>query len=277
MSPNQRMLAIMDAIAVDETGLSFGVLDALRLKCAFQPIFARRGPMLVPIAVSAGFVAQRRGQSLGETELAGLSAAERGFMQALCRSLAIRNLAHIGCDDPVFDLVLDLSEDVSDPEDELRLLLDEAALADIAPDRLCFDLTALRSAPCFAALAMRLETSGTPLALDLAAASRREAGSAAVPGLVRIPPAWTRAIVAEPDLLRLLRLLVTTLRRRGAAVQIEGITDEIQLRAAVTAGADRLQGDFLAPVALAGTDFDASPRAFADFIGGSGNVVPLSA
>ena len=72
-------------------------------------------------------------------------------------------------------------------------------------------------------------------------------------------------------------MLVQTLRRDGALIQVEGIENEAQLRAAAAAGADRFLGDFLAPSARAGTDVDTSPRAFSDLIGAHSNVVPLSA
>lgn len=265
-----------DVIAVDEIGLSLGVLGAVRLKTAFQPIFARQGSTLSPVAVSATVVMQREGKAF-DAAASELTAEEQHFSTRIGRRLAVRNLDHIGCEDPRFDLLLDLSVETDGCVAELDSLLAHAAMADVEPRRLCFDLSGSFTTPAFDVLTERLEKAGAGFALDLAAASNQQAEAAAERRLVRIPADWTRGIVGEADLLRLFRLLVTTLKRRGTVVQVEGITDATLLRAALAAGADRLQGDYLGKPALAGTDFDDSPRALADLIGGNGNVVPLSA
>ena len=53
MSPEGDGSAFGQVIAVDEIGLSFGVLGAFRLKTVYQPIFGRLGEMLAPVAMSA--------------------------------------------------------------------------------------------------------------------------------------------------------------------------------------------------------------------------------
>ncbi|MDQ6436465.1 EAL domain-containing protein [Mesorhizobium sp. LHD-90] len=267
-----------EAIAVDETGLSFGIVEPYRLKTLYRPIFARRGEMLAPVALSAEVTIEQGGRPAADA-FSWMDADERTWLCWVGRRLAIRNLDHVGCEDPAFDLLLELSADTEEPCLEADALLAEAEAAGIAQTRVCLDLSEFAGAGAFGLLTRGLEAKGCSFALDLAAASNScgAGGPATAPALVRIPPAWTRRIVGAVDLLRVLRLLVSTLRQRGALVQIEGIEDAAQLRAAVAAGADRLAGDYLAAPALAGTDFDDSPRAFAKLIGAHSNVVPLSA
>jgi EAL domain-containing protein (putative c-di-GMP-specific phosphodiesterase class I) len=59
---------------------------------------------------------------------------------------------------------------------------------------------------------------------------------------------------------RLLGPLIEALVRRGAETVVEGVDSPVYLRAAVEAGFDCMQGDFLARPGLAGTDFDLDPR-----------------
>lgn len=270
--------AMQDAIAVDDIGLSFGLFRTLRLKTVFQPIFARHGPMLSPCAVSAGLKAESKGGPAAAGALVQLTPGERAMLRRLNRRLAIRNLRHFGCEEPDVDLIVALSDADEDAEGEADALLADSALAGLMRGQACFDLTDLADAEVTCRLAARLERIGSTFALNLEAASRLRAIEPRLqPRVVRIPPAWTRRIVAEAGLLRMLRLLVTTLAGRGAAVQVEGIDDARHLRAALAAGAERLQGDFLAQPAVAGTAVDDAPLGIAELLGASENVVSLSA
>ncbi len=279
MSPVERPVAAMqDAIAVDEIGLSFGLFQALRLKTVFQPIFARHGPMLSPCAVSTGLKAESKGAPAPAEALAQFTSGERAMLRRLNRRLAIRNLGHFGCEEPDVDLLIGLSGTDEDADAEADALLADSALAGLMRGQVCFDLTDLADMDATCRLAARLERIGSTFALDLEAAGLlRTVKPRLQPRLVRIPPVWTRRIVAEAGLLRMLRLLVTTLAGRGTAVQVEGIDDAKHLRAALAAGAERLQGDFLAQPAVAGTAVDDAPLSIADLLGASGNVVSLSA
>lgn len=278
MSVGEVQAPIAQAIAVDEVGLSFGILGAFRLKTVYQPIFAHYGETLVPVAMSAAVRIERGGRPAPDDVLSTFTADKRALLPRIGRRLAIRNLDHIGCDDPRFGLMLGLSGDVGMLRAETGELVSEAAAAGIANDRICFDLSGSAGSG-LGALMASLKGVGASWALDIETAGRpdRVPDATPVPPLVRVPPAWTRRIVGEADLLRVFRLLVTTLKQRGAAVQIEGIADASQLRAALATGAERLAGDYLAVPALAGTDFDDAPRALAKLIGVRGKVVPLSA
>lgn len=262
-----------NAIAVDEAGLSFGILGPLRLKAAYRPIFARRDSTLRPIAVSATLVVQLHGRTLGDEDLQKLTEEGRILSMQLGRRLAISNLVHVGCDEPDFGLLLDLSGDMGAPGLELDALLALAFRAGIAPHSICFDLTGLHRASSLGSLMSRVKKAGSSCAFDLAMVGRqRIEKSAAAPRLVRVPAGWMRIIIGDAKSLRRFGLLVTALRRRGTMVQMEGITDAILLRAALAAGADRLQGDYLGGPALAGSAFDHSPRVLADLIEGGGTV-----
>jgi EAL domain-containing protein (putative c-di-GMP-specific phosphodiesterase class I) len=271
--------SVAEAMVVDEIGLSFGILGALRLKTIYQPIFARQGETLAPVAMLAAVRVERGGRPVAEDVLSALTPEEQILLIRIGRRLAVRNLVHIGCDDPDFELVLSLSGKVEELCAEVDDLLRETAATGLGNDKICLDLSVLAGTGALGLVAAGLQRMGSPFALDLAAASGLLGASGAQTTLpmVRILPHWTGRIVGEVDLLRVFRLLVTTLKGRGATVQIEGIQDAVQLRAAIAAGADRLQGDFLHLPMLAGAEFDAAPRSFADIIGTDRNVVPLSA
>jgi EAL domain-containing protein (putative c-di-GMP-specific phosphodiesterase class I) len=279
MSQDAHESPVAEAMAVDETGLSFGILGALRLKTIYQPIFRRQGETLAPVAMLAAVRVERGGRPAAADVLSTLTPEEQMLLIRIGRRMAVRNLAHIGCDDPDFELVLSLSGKVEELCAEVDDLLRETGAAGLGNGKICFDLSVLAGTSALGLVAAGLQRMGSPFALDLAAASGLlgESSTQIMLPLVRILPHWTGRIVGEVDLLRVFRLLVTTLKGRGAAVQIEGIQDAAQLRAAITAGADRLQGDFLHLPLLAGADFDAAPRSFADLIGADRNVVPLSA
>lgn len=278
MNPGRPVAAMQDVITVDEIGLSFGLFQTLRLKTVFQPIFARHGPMLSPCAVSAGLKAESKGGPAPAEALTQITGGERATLRRLNRRLAIRNLGHFGCEEPDVDLIIALSSEDEDVEGEADALLADSALAGLMRGQVCFDLTDLADIDATCRLAARLERIGSTFALDLDAAGRLRAVSPRLqPRLVRIPSVWTRRIVAEAGLLRMLRLLVSTLGQRGTAVQVEGIDDATHLRAALAAGAERLQGGFLAAPAVAGTAVDDAPLSIAGLLGSSDNVVSLSA
>ena len=264
------------AIRTDEVGLSYGIVEPYRLKCTYQPVFARQGAMLSPVAVSSGIVIERAGEQVPLAILKGLTSERHALCLSIGRRLAIRNLMHFSADDLFPDLMLKLTAEVEKPHAEIDALLTEAAAEGLVPSQICFDLSELADIGLPAAM---LHGVDMPFALDVASASGlwAEHAPSPRPRVVRLPSSWTRHIVGEAELVRGLRLLVTTLRRHGALVQIEGIANDAQLRAALSAGADRFQGDFLACSARVGTDVDVSPRAFADLIGAHPNVVPLSA
>jgi EAL domain-containing protein (putative c-di-GMP-specific phosphodiesterase class I) len=270
------MNGLAQAIVADEVGLHYGVVEPFRLKCTYQPIYARQGTMLAPVAVTAGIALERMGGALPANTLDRLTPERRAFARAVGRRLAIRNLEHFYRDGLRPDLIVALTPEITELHGEIDALLTEAVEQQLTPSQICFDLSELAEIEPTAAI---LDSAGMSFSLDLASASDLLAKEEPVarPHLVRIPPPWTRRIAGEADLVRGFRLLIKTLRRHGVLIQVEGIDTEAQLRAAAAAGADRLLGDFLAPPAVAGTELDRSPRAFADLIGAHSNVVPLSA
>jgi EAL domain-containing protein (putative c-di-GMP-specific phosphodiesterase class I) len=72
---------------------------------------------------------------------------------------------------------------------------------------------------------------------------------------------------------KLFALLVSSLRDRGSKLLVGGIEDARQLRTALSAGADLLLGDHLAPSAPVGTVFNETPVPLAGLIESEPNVV----
>ena len=79
------------------------------------------------------------------------------------------------------------------------------------------------------------------------------------PDTVKIDAGWFRAAARNPESSALLPDLFAGFRGLGCQVLVEGIETSADLAAALAAGADFLQGYYLARPALAGTIFDDTP------------------
>ncbi len=85
------------ALFADEIGIEFGIYGEYRLKSAYQPIFAPRDGHLAPVAVEALVQPQRNGLPVpAEVFFERVPAADRLFVETLCRMLHLSNYRNIG-------------------------------------------------------------------------------------------------------------------------------------------------------------------------------------
>ncbi len=268
-------LAGVSGIHIDEVGLAFAIIGGLRVQTAFQPVFSRLGQTLTPVALTASSVIRRDGGA--QAEAGDLSARDRAAAARLAPQLAIRNLPNFDGDHAAMQLLVDLPAR-GDGSDDLATLLAIAESAGVSPRCLTFDISARLGAPDLPALMAAIADQGASPGVDLLGVSdfplKAAPGDAA---LVRIPSSVFGRILSEASLRRLATPLVATLHKRGFLVQVEGVSGREALRLALAMGADRFQGNLIAPPSLAGAAFDSTPRRVADLVGNGGNVVPMSA
>lgn len=263
-------------VHVDEVGLAFAVVGCFRVQTAFQPVFARFGAAaLAPVALTASSVIRRDGGGLAHA--GDLSEAERAVVARLAPELAIRNLQSFDAEIDDLQLVVDLPAWVEDTND-LAPLLAVAESAGVSTRCLAFDVTARLGAGSLTALAAAAAGRGASLCVDLLGVpDLPEAVAQGGSRLVRIPSAAFGRILSEVSPRRLMASLVSTLHRTGFIVQVEGLSTIEATLLALDVGVDRLQGDLLAPSALAGAAFDSGPRPIADPAVNRGTVVSISA
>jgi EAL domain-containing protein (putative c-di-GMP-specific phosphodiesterase class I) len=276
-----RPLLVSDAIIVDEVGIESGVYGKYRLKSSYQPIFARQGSLLWPVAVEGLILPHLAGKPVSpDLFFDQVPPEDRLIIERMCRALHIHNHHNIGVDrlelyfnyDPganscrkslgeIRFMARRLGEIGLDP----RLLVCEITRA-VAPDR-----------DTLQQLAGEVRSLGARIAIDDFGAghSTQERIDLVRPDIVKIDGAWFRTLCPEAATVRLLGSVVSGFQGRGARVLVEGIEDAAQLDVALHAGADLFQGYHLARPALAGTAFDETPLKVAEKLHESPKIVPL--
>lgn len=265
--------AVRDAIFVDELDIATGVSGPFRLKSAYRPIFSRAGGKLRPSGVQGITVVSRQGQPVTpEAILTECPPEARGFIVALGLALQLRNYGNIG----IAGLDLHVDCDPSQSGAILPLLsgLPMAGWEDIVlgPEKLvCEVASAARADSDFWVWMEELRWRGVRLAGSFGA--DRTLPAEAKADVVRIESDWFRKTCEEPTV-RLLGPIISVMRSHGSKVLVGGIETSQQLRVALEAGADLLEGDLLARPAPAGTVFDEAPLSITTLLGGH-NVVSL--
>lgn len=272
-----------DAIAVDEIGVEYGRYRDLLVKTAYQTVFRRSGDFLRPFAVEGLIAATREGRTVPPAELFRRADAggDREFVETMCRKLHLGNYRNIGVPglglfvkfDPrsggdIGAFAADIDAVTARPDDiPLRAHL---LFCDIAE-------TETQEMGTLARLAEEMRSRQIGLSIDDFGIGHAalERMTLLGPDIVRIAGKWVTHLVAVPGAVRLLNGLVTGLQELGAGVLIDGIETPAQLRAALGARADFLQGLLLSRPQLAGTLFDAAPRPVGAYAEPRSNVIRL--
>ncbi|MBZ9997555.1 EAL domain-containing protein [Mesorhizobium sp. BH1-1-4] len=277
----ERRRILGDAIFVDEIGIEYGVHGDFRLRSAYQPIYAPRGDSLYPAAVE-GLIEPHRAGRPGSPRMFfdSLAAADRLFVETMCRVLHLRNFHNIGVDG--LDLFFNYNPLVNDHAGralaEIRLMsrhLDELGLA---PAMLVCEITEQAADDALLARLVReMRRGGIRIAIDDFGTghSTEERVSLLQPDIVKIDGGWFAEFCRHAAAERFFRPLVSSLHDRGAKVLVEGIEQPVHLRVAIEGGVDLLQGFLLGRPALAGTLFDEKPLAIEALLGFDNKVVPL--
>jgi EAL domain-containing protein (putative c-di-GMP-specific phosphodiesterase class I) len=278
-----RPASIGAAIHVDEIGIETGRFGGFRLKTAYQPIFQRMGRSLLPIAVEGLVAPYRDGQAIdGRTFFDAVPAAERLFVESLCRCLHIRNHHNVGV--PTLRLYFNYdpraNADLEDTLREIRTMAGCLVEVGLDPRLLVCEITEASALDesTLVAVTEIMRALGMRIAVGNFGAGRStyERVARILPDIVKIDGALFRSLCRDAAAARLFGPLVQTIRRTGAEVLAEGIETPAELRIAIDARVDLLQGHLLGRPALAGTIFREDPLPLERLLASNGdNVIPL--
>lgn len=263
-SRRRRMVA--DAIFADEIGIEYAVHEDFRLRSTYQPIFAPRGELLRMVAVEAAVEAHHRGCSVSPAIfLDAVLPGERPFVDALCRTLHLRNFRNIGLDGLklFFGFDLDVNDGAGRTVSELRLMAGRLDELGLHPGQvMCQVAGGHADEPgllCEVAYEMRASGLGVVLSGFGTGHESEQQVDVIRPHVVRVDGPLFALLCSYPAAGHLFGRLVSMLQDAGVEVLVEGIETARQLRVALEAGADLLQGLLLARPLAAGAFFDESP------------------
>jgi EAL domain-containing protein (putative c-di-GMP-specific phosphodiesterase class I) len=272
------------ALVVDEVGIETGIYGNYGLKTAHQPIFRRKGAELVPFAVEARVAPFRAGNAVAPAEFfEETPQADRGFVEALCRTLHLRNHHNVGIDEPErFELYLtiDPRHDGWDaPGGAAHSIAALAGDAGIPAGMIICEIldAATLDAKALAALSGELRGHGMRVSI-----AEFRVGQSAIdrvtqiePDVIKIDGAWFRDVQESSETAQLFPAVINAFQGFGAKLLVQGIETSAELEAALNAGADYLQGMLLSPPALAGSALDENPQPIEALLRRGGKIVTL--
>ena len=251
---------------IDEVGIAYGRFGDLVLKSCYQPLYCVEGDWLQPFGVEALVTGLRGKVAIGADEILGLVEGEqRVALERLCRILHVRNYHNMGLPGMQLFFNADPGFTVEDVEHLGWLLAEEG----VAPELVTCEITEQAGNDGrLRILADELRAIGVQTAVDDFGAGHSTAARvrALRPDTVKIDAHWFRSVVSHPRALDLLPSLFSRLNDFGCRILVEGIETPGQLHAAISAGADLLQGYLLARPALAGTIIDESSLLIRDLL-----------
>lgn len=284
MNQNERRPAsIEEAIFVDEVGIETGRYGDYRLKTAYQPIYQRVGRALLPVGVEGLLSVYRQGSSVDTRAfLDAVPPEDRLFIDSMSRCLHIRNHHNIGV--PKLRLYFNYdpraNSDIDGALREIRTMascltetgLDSRLLVCEITEAVALDESTLVAvAEIMRALGIRVAVGNFG-----AGHSTYERISKTLPDIVKIDGELFRSLCRDTAAARLFGPLVETIRRSGAEVLAEGIETPAELKVAMDARVDLVQGHLLGRPALAGTIFREDPLPLDRLLASRGdNVIPL--
>jgi EAL domain-containing protein (putative c-di-GMP-specific phosphodiesterase class I) len=272
------------ALVVDEIGIETGIYKNYRLKTAHQPIFRREGAELVPFAVEARVAPFREGSAVAPAEFfEGTPQSDRAFVEALCRTLHLRNHRNVGINEPGgFELYLTI-----DPRYDHWEASDSAAHfvarfageAGIPAGMITCEILDAATLDAKALAALSAELRGHGMRVSIA---EFRVGQSAIdrvtqiePDVIKIDGAWFRDVQESSETAQLFPAVINAFQGFGAKLLVQGIETPAELEAALDAGADYLQGMLLSPPALAGSVLDDKPQLIETLLRRGGKVVTL--
>ncbi len=271
-----------DAIFVDEIGIETGIHGDFRLKSTYQPIFRRELSTLRPAAVEGHMAAFVDGIEVPPGRpLEDADPSDRLFVKGMCRELHLRNHHNIG----VADLDLFVRYDPGASRDPKAVARDVAGLArrlgeiELDPRLVVCALGETGELDLSALLVLvgEMHRHGLRVALDDFGGGDAtfERIGLLRPDIVKTDGAWFRRLCASQPTSKLFCSIAETIRGFGATVLVDGVETPAQLRVALDARAEFLQGCLLARPALAGTIFDPTPLDIAGLLQADAKVVSL--
>jgi EAL domain-containing protein (putative c-di-GMP-specific phosphodiesterase class I) len=272
------------ALFVDEIGIETGIYKNYRLKTAHQPIFRRAGAELIPFAVEARVAPFRGGSAVAPTEFfEETPQSDRAFVEALCRTLHLRNHRNVGIDDPDrFELYLTIDPRYGDweaPDGAAHSIAAFAGEAGIPTGMIICEIldAATLDAKAMAALSGELRGHGMRVSI-----AEFRIGQSAIdrvtqiePDVIKIDGAWFRDVQESSETAQLFPAIINAFQGLGAKLLVQGIETPAELEGALGAGADYFQGILLSPPVLAGSALDEEPQPIEALLRRGGKVVTL--
>lgn len=272
---------VAEAIVADEIGIETGVYGNYRVRAAYRPVFRREGGFLICAAIQASTTVE---WSCLPVASAGFSASlpphDLSFLDALSRTVQLRNYCHIGV--PEHDLLIACQPR---PGTAADLLCEVAATGlgltelSLTPRRVVCALIDTQQAgeETTKALADELRGIGFRIAVGSfgSAPAAPRLADILQPELVVIDGEWFRAVCRDVATVQLFGAAVSTLQRQGAKVLVQGIEDASQLRVALEAGSDWMEGPFLAWPVPAGAALEVGPVSIGARLGEPAKVIRL--
>ena len=254
------------ALLVDEVGIETGIYGKYRLKTAHQAIYGREGANLALLGVEARVAPLLGGRAVTPAEFfEETPRADRAFVEALCRTLHLRNQRNLGVDDPDrFELYLTIDPRHDAPDGVAQALASAADEAGVPAGKITCEIldAASLDARALALLARELRSHGMHVSV-----AEFRVGQPAVdriaqiaPDLVKIDGVWFRDVQESAATAQLFPAVINAFRSFGAKLLVQGIETPAELQGALEAGVDYLQGMLLAPAALAGVPVDEDPQ-----------------
>ena len=276
------LASIDDALIVDEVGIESGVYGKYRLRSSYQPIFARQGQVLRPVAVEGLVTPYLAGEPVPPADFfAGLPERDWRFIEWMCRALQLRNHCNIGVGD--LELYVDCDPPAETVPDalttEIHFLARELGEGGLEPRLLVCAISeaAALDRAMLLRLAAEMRSHGLRIAIGDFGAGHwtEELTDLLRPDIVGIDGEWFRKICRDATTVRLFETVMSRLREREAKVLVKGIEDQAQFGVALRAGADLFQGSHLAAPALVGTVFNETPLGIVDKLSEASKIVPL--
>jgi EAL domain-containing protein (putative c-di-GMP-specific phosphodiesterase class I) len=273
---------VEQAIFADEVGIEYGIFGDYRLRSAYQPIFAPRGGLLAPVAVEALIEPHRAGRAVPPAAFfQDVAAAERPYVEAMCRTLHLRNFRNIGVEG--IDLFFSYDPRIGGRPGralaEIRLRARHLGEIELEPGMLVCAISEQAAAgeALLPRMVREMRRNGLRIAIDGFGAghSSDERLRLVEPDIVKMDGAWFAELCRHAAAERLFRPLVGLLHDRGARVLVAGIEQPLHLQIALEGGADLLQGPYLAKPALAGTIFREEPLDIDFLLRRSGKILPF--
>lgn len=270
------------ALVVDEVGIETGIYGYYRLKTAHQPIFRREGAGLVPFAVEARVVPFRGGSAVAPAEFfEETPQSHRAFVEALCRTLHLRNHRNVGIDEPErFELYLTIDpryDGWEAPDSSAHAVAAFAREAGIPAGMIICEILDAATLDALAALSSELRGHGMRVSI-----AEFRVGQSAIdrvaqiePDVIKIDGAWFRDVQESSETAQLFPAVINAFQGFGAKLLVQGIETPAELEGALEAGADYFQGMLLSPPALAGSVLDEKPQPIEMLLRRGGKVVAL--
>ncbi|MAS13646.1 MAG: diguanylate phosphodiesterase [Nitratireductor sp.] len=265
MSRQRSVEPVAASILVDEIGLETGVYGRYRLRSLYQPIFRIASDMLIPEALEASVLPMLKSLPVDRDGfLASVDPAAQADVLSLCNLMHIGNHHHARHDSLSLHVPFRRSMLCGQTAlEHLALTFARLAETGFPPKSLVCsvqnpetcDLEAVeRSLAVLRAAGVGVAMEGFGLHTETAELLER-----LQPRIVSVDGSWFRRIADERAALRLMRQVIESHKRRGAKVLVKGLESPAHLLAALTVGADLVQGDLLARAEEAGCVADVRP------------------